>query len=295
MHRLNGGELPGSLFHYTNQAGFEGILKSGCIWVSDIKHLNDAAELRYATSVMRAHIDRFRALEWDDRIRPLFDQLQRTIARQEFGDVFIMSLVADGDQKHLWNLYSDRGKGFSLTFSTLVPFEWKENWVLLKCNYGDEALTEFCQQILGVLRAIYERDLAEGNPAELPEYVDLFVENVRWFAPAFKLKAWADEAEWRLIRYGSGDTLQTRPDGRTYVKAPSNGRLQIAAAACGPNCAPDDAARACKTALSSGYGDFNLYHSQFATLQQRELVDNAVRNAMAEFAAESAASNQGKA
>lgn len=43
-------QAPPVLYHYTDQHGLLGILTSGRIWATDVLHLNDSSEVRYALS-----------------------------------------------------------------------------------------------------------------------------------------------------------------------------------------------------------------------------------------------------
>jgi hypothetical protein len=278
MERLNEG-MPDFLYHYTSAAGMEGILNSGCFWANNVQHQNDLAELRVAASIFRASIERFRVIDGHDDVMPLFDALRQIMSRVDVSDVYVLSLVANGDDDNLWRLYGDRGKGVSLTFPTLWSLDWNENWMLVKVQYGEDAVRDFSERSLRMIRTIYRQDLFAGDALPPEEYANLLFENVRWFAPAFKLNAWADEKEWRLFRIGSGDERQQRPDGRYFLKAPSKSKLRIAAAAFGPQCPPETAVQIRKAAHVNGYGVIDFHHSQFAAASHRQAVDDALRNA----------------
>jgi len=278
MERLNEG-MPSALYHYTSAVGMEGILNSGCFWANNVQHQNDLAELRVAASIFRASIERFRVIDGHDDVMPLFDALRQIMSRVDVSDVYVLSLVADGDEANLWRLYGDQGKGVSLTFPTLWSLDWNENWMLVKVQYGEDAVRDFSERSLRMIRTIYRQDLFAGEALPAKDYADLLFENVRWFAPAFKLNAWADEREWRLFRIGSGDERQQRPDGRYFLKAPSKSKLRIAAAAFGPQCPPETAVQIRKAAYLNDYGGIDFHHSQFATRSYRQAGDDAMSNA----------------
>lgn len=280
LHRLNGAAPP-ILYHYTKGESLKGILGSGCFWVNDLKHLNDASELRYAASVLRAHIDRMRAVEDIDAVRPLFDALQIAMGRMNFDGVYILSLVPNGDDLYLWNLYADRGKGVSIALAANDHMmEWEPGWFLFKCQYGDDAVNEFCRHAIGTIRAIYAVDVSAGNPAPVQDYADLFLDNIRWFAPAFKVGSWSDENEWRLFRIGHSDLgerfQRPAPDNRYYVKAPCNKKLKLAAASYGPNCLPETVLNIRHAAAANGYGRIELFYSSFIRPADRAAIDAAV-------------------
>jgi len=44
--------FPSRLYHYTSLKGLLGILESGCIWASEVRYLNDSAEIAVAFRLM---------------------------------------------------------------------------------------------------------------------------------------------------------------------------------------------------------------------------------------------------
>lgn len=50
-------KLPETLYHYTNQEGFLGIISSKKIWATDILFLNDAIEFEYSVNLLKNSID----------------------------------------------------------------------------------------------------------------------------------------------------------------------------------------------------------------------------------------------
>lgn len=58
-----------SLFHYTNAAGLDGILKSQTLWATDAEHLNDSQELKAAREILSQKIIETLQLEYKRSIR----------------------------------------------------------------------------------------------------------------------------------------------------------------------------------------------------------------------------------
>jgi hypothetical protein len=50
-------EIPRRLWHYTSFEGFEGIVRSGKIWATDIRYLNDTSEFLHTQSIAKSIID----------------------------------------------------------------------------------------------------------------------------------------------------------------------------------------------------------------------------------------------
>src|SRR5215813_9273187 len=51
LKTVEGAKPPPRLYHYTSDAGLEGIIKSGKLWFTDIFALNDPSELRHGLSI----------------------------------------------------------------------------------------------------------------------------------------------------------------------------------------------------------------------------------------------------
>src|SRR5262249_50778753 len=49
--QLEAQATPHTIYHYTDENGFRGIIESGTLWCSDIFYLNDPSELRYGVDI----------------------------------------------------------------------------------------------------------------------------------------------------------------------------------------------------------------------------------------------------
>lgn len=67
----------GTLYHYTSLTGLEGILSSGSLWATDIRYLNDAAEMRHTAEIIRIEIAK--RLEQGSGNQKLLSQLKEWI------------------------------------------------------------------------------------------------------------------------------------------------------------------------------------------------------------------------
>jgi DUF2971 family protein len=114
--------IPPEVWHYTNLAGFEGILSSGRIWATEAHHTTDKTEFVHARDVATQYLQRFQpkndgmtgakqtAQEIVDRA---FDQGVLSPSKIE---IFIASFCATDDLKSQWTKYADSGCGISLSF-----------------------------------------------------------------------------------------------------------------------------------------------------------------------------------
>jgi hypothetical protein len=113
---------PAFLYHYTNDAGFAGVIESGKLWFSDIFALNDPSELRHG---LRIAIDLLKARATATRpeiatFASMFERFDLDAGIEAAGHFFICCFSADGDDLGQWRAYADNGQGFNLGFDRRV-------------------------------------------------------------------------------------------------------------------------------------------------------------------------------
>jgi hypothetical protein len=247
LRLLAGTDIPRSVYHYTSSQGMRAIVSSGVLRAHNLGQMNDFAEGRYAASFMRAHIERGYALEQNPAATELLGVMRRQLTGVDLSNVFALSFTADGDEPGMWRLYADGGRGFSFAIPTRDALSWAgdgHKGMFVGCVYDSKTLTRFCMQALAKIRAIYLADVAGGLMPNPTEYAGMFLQNVSWFAPAFKPDVWSDEKEWRFIfsRPPPGHKLF---DGRHYIELPlvlptPENPQPITAICAGPDCDYED-------------------------------------------------------
>jgi hypothetical protein len=115
-------------FHYTDFRGLDGILKSGQIWFTDYRHLNDRTELMHGIGLAKAMLTR-RARVGGLR-GALFGWIDDLLTKRNFGralSFFIASFSQNPDDLHQWRSYADDGRGVAIGFSAKLfqPLETK--------------------------------------------------------------------------------------------------------------------------------------------------------------------------
>ena len=60
-----------SLFHYTDQSGFLGIIKNSELWASDLRHMNDTTEIAYGVGLWRRAVIERTKQEDDDEVKQI--------------------------------------------------------------------------------------------------------------------------------------------------------------------------------------------------------------------------------
>src|ERR1700678_3239878 len=192
-------DTPETLYHYTTQRGFLGIVSSGSMWASSIQHLNDASEFLYASKLAEQAFNETTHAKGKGK-----DIWSPVSSLQYQWDVFVVSFSEDGNELSQWRAYGHSG-GFSIGFDVAAlkkcisfpsniptnPAIFDSGYVLEKCNYKESVSKE-------VIKAIVEAAMAKEpfEPADIFEFLKQFLS----LAPKLKHPAFSAEKEWRLIR-----------------------------------------------------------------------------------------------
>lgn len=115
-------------FHYTDFRGLEGIIKSGQIWFTDYRHLNDATELMHGISLAKAML--MRRARVGGLHGSLFGWIDDLLNKRNFSralSFFVASFSKNSDDLHQWRSYADDGRGVAIGFTAKLfqPIETK--------------------------------------------------------------------------------------------------------------------------------------------------------------------------
>ena len=110
-------EPQGTLYHYTSLSGLLGILSSGELRASDVRYMNDSAELRHTLDLVTSHVTRRIVAGTDSP--DLLDQFLAWLSHRIVGGslLFGASFRENGNLLSQWRGYSGHGKGVSLGFN----------------------------------------------------------------------------------------------------------------------------------------------------------------------------------
>lgn len=110
--------IPPRIYHYTNDAGLLGILRSGTLRLTDIFDLNDPSELRHgfkqATKILTE-----RAATGPRETQYVAKEFERFLLAggvEAAAHYFVCSFSKWADELGQWRAYADNGRGFSLGF-----------------------------------------------------------------------------------------------------------------------------------------------------------------------------------
>jgi DUF2971 family protein len=114
----------GLLYHYTSAEGFLGIIRSGKIWATHVRYLNDSQEFVDCLSHLDAYVDELGGEMRELAVRFLQSTLNLFSSNP---GVFVVSFTDDasantndepGDRLSQWRAYCASGTGFSLGFDS---------------------------------------------------------------------------------------------------------------------------------------------------------------------------------
>lgn len=184
------------LYHYTDQAGFLGILDSRALWFTDLRFLNDSQEIYYGVREASKAI-RSSAPEWlwehplgGEALAWTVDSLERL---QDTGMAVHAACFCSGggDLLPQWRGYG-ADRGFSLGFETTSDEELP-GFRLERIHYGNDLVWgRFAKAFEGLKAEHVTRQVLEQV---LSEVIDIFADAALFS----KSKAFEDEAEYRVV------------------------------------------------------------------------------------------------
>ncbi len=206
------------LYHYTSFTGLLGIVASRALWASDIRYMNDSAELKHTADLIDAEITRriTAGHAKPDLLNQFLDWVTHRITNGHM--LFASSFRSNGNLLSQWRGYSRLGKGVSLGFDPayILHCAGQQSFQIGRCIYCSKSQKLLIRQVVDAVEALAEEccpgsDIAE-SPAER-SYHSIFPSiesDLLRIAAILKHPSFAEEEEWRIIS----------PVITDYVKAP---------------------------------------------------------------------------
>ena len=189
-------EVPDKLlYHYTDQKGLLGIIKSKEIWATHHQCLNDTQEFLYAKELVRKELKKRTSANDDNRA--LLETMSSALDGPGNEDVnlYVASFSEEPDSLSQWRAYGGASSGFALGFQCerlILP----EAFALTRCIYQPEKQSEVVDAIVSdVLDRLKKGSLL--NPEQIVRVMLLF--ELHAFALILKHPKFAEEREWRIV------------------------------------------------------------------------------------------------
>ncbi len=128
-------DLPKVLYHYTAAAGLQGILRTRTMWATDVRYLNDAAELQHGLRIVAAEVD---ALKQKGADPDLLKEWYAALKSSSNVLVYVASFSTFDDSLSQWRAYA-RPWGFALGLDIIhalaVSNAPKDTVLIYPCMY----------------------------------------------------------------------------------------------------------------------------------------------------------------
>jgi hypothetical protein len=203
-----------TLYHYTSLAGMMGIIDSGVLRASDIRYMNDSAELRHTLDLLVDQVTRRLVAGTDNPA--LLNQLLDWLSHRIVGGplLFGASFRANGNLLSQWRGYSAHGKGVSLGFNPahIVRCASEPGFQLARCIYNSAEQIRLIEQIIDAIERLAAKLGPDNNDASWSRVLSNVEGDILRIAAVLKHPSFAEEEEWRLVSpvLAKGDAIQFR-------------------------------------------------------------------------------------
>jgi hypothetical protein len=206
------------LYHYTGFTGLLGIVDRRALWASDIRCLNDSAELKHTADLIRTEITKRIGAghQKPDLLNQFLDWVTHRITNGHM--LFAASFRANGNLLSQWRGYSRLGKGVSIGFNPdyILRCAQIQSFQIGKCIYNCKRQECLISQIVDSVEALAERHDADydnrdkGGDHSYHPIFHMMESDLLRIAAILKHPSFREEEEWRIIS----------PVINDYVKAP---------------------------------------------------------------------------
>lgn len=183
------------LYHYTDFAAFDGIIRCAELRLNNILNMNDAAEMRlFMNGICKAVIERLRLDGENEKIHEAEIFFQKELEKEFHYSAYAACFSKYRDDAAQWERYGHFGQGVCIAFHEELMQKMIGGSVSLQEVYYQEDMrehrlvNEFCQ-------LIRESSIFLENLTQLQNLM-----NVAWVqSAAFKHPSFASEKEFRLV------------------------------------------------------------------------------------------------
>jgi len=196
----------GPLYHYTTLSGLLGIVRSRTLWASDIRYMNDSAELKHAADLLRIEVQErlTRGQGKADLLGQFMDWISHRIMNGHM--LFATSFRAEGNLLSQWRGYSSHGKGVSLGFLSeyILECAGKQKFQIGKCIYEPNIQRNLIGRVVDAVEVHAENSIDDTTPRQrIPEIYQEVFEQIKIdllrISAILKHPSFREEKEWRIV------------------------------------------------------------------------------------------------
>lgn len=195
------------LYHYTSFTGLLGIVASSALWASDIRYMNDSAELKHTADLIRLEINYRMAIGHPkpDLLNQFLDWVTHRITNGHM--LFASSFRSNGNLLSQWRGYSRLGKGVSLGFDPdyILRCARQQSFQIGKCIYSSASQRHLISQVIDAVEILGEgHHPVLDNQGKISDHsyhaiFHLLESDLLRIAAILKHPSFAEEEEWRIV------------------------------------------------------------------------------------------------
>lgn len=188
-----------TLYHYTTFKGLLGIVQSRSLWASDVRYMNDSAELKHTADLIGREVGQRIAA---GHARPLLlnrflDWVKHRITNGHM--LFGASFRANGNLLSQWRGYAGAGKGVSLGFDPdyVLRCAGQRGFRIGRCIYDPQDQRRLIAQVVDTVEQLAGDDEPdEGGSRQAFQRIE---SDLLRIAAVLKHPSFQEEEEWRLV------------------------------------------------------------------------------------------------
>lgn len=196
-----------TLYHYTSFKGLLGIVDSGVLWASDVRYMNDSAEMKHTADLIRTDV--VSRIAGGHPLPKLLNQFMDWVAYRitQGHMLFGASFRSNGNLLSQWRSYSSLGKGVSIGFNPehILQCAISQAFQVGKCIYEPTRQAKLIAQVVDAIEVLAAEFGENANPAQRPpsqSYYDVFERiesDLLRIAVILKHPSFQEEEEWRIV------------------------------------------------------------------------------------------------
>jgi hypothetical protein len=187
-----------TLYHYTSLSGMMGIIGSRELRASDIRYMNDSAELRHTLDLLNRQVTRriLSGVDNPEHLNAFLDWLGGRIVSGPM--LFGASFRANGNLLSQWRGYSVHGKGVSLGFDAgvIATRARLQGFSIGRCIYDPAKQEQLIEEVINGVEGMARDGRTPSTPEKCFEPIE---EDLLRIAAVLKHPAFEEEQEWRIV------------------------------------------------------------------------------------------------
>ena len=194
------------LYHYTTGSGLIEIIKSGELWATQLRCLNDASEMLYPIELLLAEIHEKLDTPLSDDVRFLLTTTEDKLRKPqlEAGGWFVACFSEDNDDLSQWRAYGGGEGGYAIGFNSLHLRKLGNQFMFLgKVEYDTTKHKAFMADLLNQTIVFFldglQKRRAPSKEEWISEFLPCWANFVVTFSPFIKHPKFQGEREWRLV------------------------------------------------------------------------------------------------